>query len=148
MNLSLATRHSSLAAALALAIFSAGVAAQSSDPMRPPSGFGVGEADVETADAGQADIEQHEVDDVTNFAALDQGANLVREDLFNRVHSHPVALLLGEQLRRPVAHEVDLDSLGANRRHEAAKVRARADRLNRWNEFGRLDRPIPGKPGT
>ena len=52
MNPSLATRHSSLAAALALAIFSAGVAAQSSDPMRPPSGFGVGEADVETADAG------------------------------------------------------------------------------------------------
>ena len=52
MNLSLATRHSSLAAALALAIFSAGVAAQSSDPMRPPSGFGVGEADVETAETG------------------------------------------------------------------------------------------------
>ena len=52
MNPSLATRHSSLVAALALAIFSAGVAAQSSDPMRPPSGFGVGEADVETADAG------------------------------------------------------------------------------------------------
>lgn len=52
MNPSLATRHSSLAAALALAIFSAGVAAQSSDPMRPPSGFGVGEADVETGDAG------------------------------------------------------------------------------------------------
>jgi MSHA biogenesis protein MshK len=53
MNRSLVTRHSSLATALALMLFSASAGAQAgTDPMRPPTGLGAGEAEVEAADGG------------------------------------------------------------------------------------------------
>ena len=45
MNPSPVTRHSSLAVALALALYAASATAQMNDPTRPPASFGAGETD-------------------------------------------------------------------------------------------------------
>jgi MSHA biogenesis protein MshK len=52
MKPSLVTRHSSLAAALALMLYSASVAAQANDPTRPPEGLSSGAAGADAGDAG------------------------------------------------------------------------------------------------
>jgi MSHA biogenesis protein MshK len=52
MRPSLVIRHSSLAAVLALILYSASVAAQANDPTRPPAGLDTGVVEGDTADGG------------------------------------------------------------------------------------------------
>jgi MSHA biogenesis protein MshK len=74
MNRSLATRHSSLATALALMLFSASAGAQAgTDPMRPPTGLGAGEAEVEAADGGGGMTLQTVMISTTGRAAIISG---------------------------------------------------------------------------
>ena len=74
MNPSLVTRHSSLVAALALMLFSASAMAQmGNDPTRPPTGLGVGAADMDAADAGGGMMLQSVFISPTNKAAIISG---------------------------------------------------------------------------
>jgi MSHA biogenesis protein MshK len=72
MKPSLVTRHSSLAAALALMLYSTSVAAQANDPTRPPAGFDTGVAEGD-ADSGGGMMLQSVMISPTGRAAIING---------------------------------------------------------------------------
>ena len=78
MKPSLVTRHSSLAAALALMLYSASVAAQANDPTRPPAGFDTGVAEGDAADSGGGITLQSVMISPTGRAAIINGV-MVRQ---------------------------------------------------------------------
>ena len=78
MKPSLVTRHSSLAAALALMLYSASVAAQANDPTRPPAGFDAGVAEGDAADSGGGIMLQSVMISPTGRAAIINGV-MVRQ---------------------------------------------------------------------
>lgn len=51
-------------------------------------------------------LEEHHIDQISHLAALDEGAELVHEDLGRRVGDDAVALELGEVLLRHSPDEV------------------------------------------
>ena len=74
MSPSLVTCHSSLAAALALMLFSASAMAQvGNDPTRPPAGLGTWAADMDAGDAGGGMILQSVMISPTGRAAIISG---------------------------------------------------------------------------
>ena len=77
MNPSLVTRHTSLAVTLALTLFSASAVAQvGNDPTRPPSGFGAGGAEVDSADTGGGMVLQSVMISPTSKSAIIGGVTV------------------------------------------------------------------------
>ena len=77
MSSSLVTRRSSLAVALALMLFSASSMAQvGNDPTRPPSGFGAGAAEVDSADTGGGMVLQSVMISPTSKSAIIGGVTV------------------------------------------------------------------------
>jgi MSHA biogenesis protein MshK len=77
MSPSPVTRHSSLAVALALMLFSASAVAQvGNDPTRPPTGFGAGAVDADVADTGGGMTLQSVMITPTSKAAIISGVTV------------------------------------------------------------------------
>jgi len=77
-------------------------------------------------------VQGSNVDEVPDLRAPEQGAELVREDLFSGIHANPtVGGLLGPDLLGVLDHEVDDDGLVPFREQDPAELGSRANFLPR-----------------
>src|SRR5262245_2658117 len=82
-----------------------------------------------------ATLEKHEIDEVTHFTPRDERADLVRDDLLDRIDADPSDLgLLRSDLLHAISHEIDDDGFFTTLHDPSTEVRRRPDVFDRSPE--------------